>query len=342
VITSAPAPVPDDAEVTVHRPPWRNDRIGTVRYGHTPAGVSRIVAGQFDVVHVHLSVLSPLALGALRRCARRGIPVVTTVHSIWNRGTGVLATGLGSPAQLTGSANSRIAWSAVSTIAAEAVERQLGTPVHVVPNGIDAAEWRPVEMPVGEHQLGAPLRLLTTMRLARRKRPIPLVELVADARDRLSTGGVGLELTVIGDGPLRSAVETRAERRGLPVRLTGRLDRAGIRALMGGHDLYVAPARLESFGIAALEARCAGLPVLAQAASGVSDFITDGVDGFLTATDAEMSARIVDLARRPARLAALAERARSVVPGIDWSTTLDGYDELYARVTASTVRTSTP
>jgi glycosyltransferase involved in cell wall biosynthesis len=40
--------------------------------------------------------------------------------------------------------------------------------------------------------------------------------------------------------------------------------------------LFLAPATLESFGIAALEARCSGLPVLARGASGAGAFVVEG------------------------------------------------------------------
>ena len=52
-----------------------------------------------------------------------------------------------------------------------------------------------------------------------------------------------------------------------------------IRELLQRCDVYLAPATLESFGIAALEARSAGLPVIGMAGGGISDFIEHGVEG---------------------------------------------------------------
>ena len=69
------------------------------------------------------------------------------------------------------------------------------------------------------------------------------------------------------------------------VELPGRMDRSGIRELYRRADVYIAPATLESFGIAALEARCAGLPVLARRRTGIADFIADGVEGLLAGND---------------------------------------------------------
>ena len=85
------------------------------------------------------------------------------------------------------------------------------------------------------------------------------------------------------------------------VRLTGQLDQPAIRAVFDDADLYLSPATLESFGIAALEARCAGLPVIAFAGTGVSDFIEHGRNGLLVGSDAEMVEAITRLvaSRRP-------------------------------------------
>ena len=65
------------------------------------------------------------------------------------------------------------------------------------------------------------------------------------------------------------------------VELVGRLTRDEIRELFSSADIFVAPANLESFGIAALEARCAGLPVVAKARTGIREFVEHGREGLL-------------------------------------------------------------
>jgi glycosyltransferase involved in cell wall biosynthesis len=80
------------------------------------------------------------------------------------------------------------------------------------------------------------------------------------------------------------------------VELTGRLNRDEIKEVYRRADVFVMPANLESFGIAALEARAAGLPVVALLASGVRDFVRQGVDGLLARDDAELSRHIARIA----------------------------------------------
>jgi glycosyltransferase involved in cell wall biosynthesis len=107
-----------------------------------------------------------------------------------------------------------------------------------------------------------------------------------------------------------------------------------IRDLYAEADLYVAPATLESFGIAALEARCAGLPVVAYSGSGVADFITHGEDGFLADDDSAMVARISELCLSPGLRSDMTARLSETAPSIDWGCVLDATDQLYQRARA--------
>ena len=102
------------------------------------------------------------------------------------------------------------------------------------------------------------------------------------------------------------------------VELPGRLPRTEIRALYERADLFVAPATLESFGIAALEARCAGLPVLARTAGGIGEFVGARPDGLLAGSDGDLVRDLVRLAADPAereRMAVTAGGSRSTWAG---------------------------
>ena len=89
------------------------------------------------------------------------------------------------------------------------------------------------------------------------------------ARNRLD-GEVPLRATVAGTGPALSMMQRYLRRHAMAdvVRLVGRLDRGGVRTLLASADLFVNPTVRESFGIATLEARTAGVPVLARAGNG--------------------------------------------------------------------------
>ena len=70
--------------------------------------------------------------------------------------------------------------------------------------------------------------------------------------------------------------------------------------------MYVAPANLESFGLAALEARCAGLPVVAKAQTGIREFVEHGQEGLLAANDHQFVDQVLALVRDPALRAKIA------------------------------------
>lgn len=282
-----------------------------------------------DAVHVHAGVLSPFAFDGARVATALRLPTAITWHCMLD---GTVA--VGRPlVRATRWAHVPAALSAVSGAAAQRVRDLFGVRVDVVPNGIDAATWAPAT-PAAEAVPGAadrPLHLVATMRLAPRKRAVPLIDLVAAAARRLPAGS--LRLTLVGDGPARDAVRARVAAAGLDdaVDLRGRLPREQVRATYADADVFLAPARLEAFGIAALEARTAGLAVLAHAGTGVGEFVTDGLDGYLVADDAAMTDAVVRLASDRALLGALRDHARAVPPPFDWAHVLDAAQQQYAR-----------
>ena len=67
--------------------------------------------------------------------------------------------------------------------------------------------------------------------------------------------------------------------------------------LFGQADVFVLPSRAETFGIAAVEASAAGLPVVASRVGGLTDIVIDGETGFLGPVDdvAELKRSLVRL-----------------------------------------------
>ncbi|WNB86069.1 glycosyltransferase [Cellulomonas sp. ATA003] len=169
------------------------------------------------------------------------------------------------------------------------------------------------------------------MRLAPRKRAVPLVDLVGRAAARLPAGA--LRLDVIGDGPDRARVAARVARLGLDdvVTLRGRLPRAELRAAYAEADVFLAPAELEAFGIAALEARTAGLAVVARRGTGIEEFVADGTDGLLVTDDDAMADAVLRLAEDPALLAAMRTHNATVRPDQGWDRVLRAAQAEYDR-----------
>jgi glycosyltransferase involved in cell wall biosynthesis len=99
--------------------------------------------------------------------------------------------------------------------------------------------------------------------------------LLASALGRLAD--LPWELTVIGDGPAREAVERALSALGPErVRFEGRLDRPALARTLAACDIFAWPAIGEAFGMALLEAQACGLPVVAGNAGGVAAVVGAG------------------------------------------------------------------
>ena len=281
-----------------------------------------------DVVHVHAGVVSPFAFDGARVAVGLRLPVAITWHCMLDGVVGAFRVG----ARLTRWDRRLVALSAVSDVAAAGVAAVFGAHVAVVPNGRDLDTWAP-RTPDAAPRGGA-LRLVATMRLAPRKRAVPLIDAVAAAGERLEPGALALD--VIGGGPDLARVTERVERHGLGdvVALRGRLAREQVRAAYADADVFLAPAELESFGIAALEARVAGLAVVARLGTGIASFIADGIDGLLVADDAGMAEAIVRLARDRRLLGEIHSHNRRVRPDLDWDRVLVAAGAEYNRAQA--------
>lgn len=318
VLTRTPEADRWEGEVSVHRAP----AIGVL------GGAVDLTA--YDAVHAHLSVWSPTTCRAIGAAGRRGVPVVATVHSMWDGWKPAVRLLM----PLIG--RSPLVWTAVSHAAAADMGAVLrNVPVHVVPNAVDVDWWAEAE----RRRRDDVLTLVSVMRLASRKRPMQLLELFADLV--VAVPEVRARLVVAGDGPFAGPMADWVETHGLTGRvlLTGPLPRAAIRDLHGAADLFVGPAHQESFGIAALEARAAGVPVVAMASGGSGEFVRTELDGRLCADDDAMLADLVDLARDPDTLAAMQRHCAAVPPEHDWSHALAGFAACYRRAAATARRT---
>src|SRR5690606_33489219 len=240
----------------------------------------RLAQSRPDVVHVHLGAVSPFAWMGVRAAVRRGLPCVVTVHSMWDPLTRALYRLL---KLLYGWHRWGLVATTVSSAAAAPIRRVAGpqVPVRVVSNGLDLSGWR--LFPEGRApEARDEVHVVAVGRLAPRKQPVGLLRILEKARARVPAA-IPLRATVVGDGPARPAMERYLARRGMTgwVSLPGRCSRERIAKVLESADVFIAPAPRESFGIAALEARTAGLPVVARSQSGVADFVEHGTEGLL-------------------------------------------------------------
>ena len=91
-------------------------------------------------------------------------------------------------------------------------------------------------------------------------------------------------LLFIGDGPDRAALERQAVALGISDHVVwlGQREPDEVFRLFGIMNLVVAPSLFEGFGLSAVEAMAAGLPVVGSRIDGLTEVIADGTTGILT------------------------------------------------------------
>jgi glycosyltransferase involved in cell wall biosynthesis len=260
---------------------------------------------------------------------RRRIPAVVSMHSVVPQ-THVLAR---AAHHALGTDRWPVRFSAVSERVANDVRAISGTqPMTVLPNGIDIDFWRCSD---ARAERGDTVRLISVMRLNAKKRPRTLIDLMRALDARLGPTH-RVHLRVVGDGPERRRLERAIARHGLGdrIELLGHASRNAIRDLLASSDVFVLPAVRESFGLAALEARCAGLPVVAMAGSGVAELIRHGREGLLARSDLELASHVETLVRDPEMRHAMAAHNRAVRPPHDWAAVIAAHLALYREAIA--------
>lgn len=111
--------------------------------------------------------------------------------------------------------------------------------------------------------------------------PVKRHDLLLDAFATLVADVPAVRLILIGDGPLRPAIEAQIGRLGVVdrVRLLGSVREP--EPLLAGLDIAVQASDREGLPNALLEAGAAGLPMVATDAGGSAEIVRDGITGFL-------------------------------------------------------------
>ena len=317
---------PSEPAAPVVRPPASAGLLEKARFVHTNRRLGELAG--YDVVHAHCSTMSPLSYATIGAAGQ--VPTAITVHSLWRRYTAFY----GGADHLLRWSRWPVAWSAVSTVAATAVQRAARSElrVDVVPNGIDLGEW-----PAHQHQpVARHLRIVSVMRLAPRKRPLPLLRILRQVRASLPPH-IRVSAVIVGDGPRMGAARRFIASHDMTswVTFTGHLPRARIDEHLANADVFVAPSTLESFGIAALEAAASGIPVIGRSGTGMSDFLDLGVSGLLLPSDAGIAAALADVGLGAITLHAPSHEQLSQM---SWSAVVERTDRLYERAGAMPIR----
>ena len=281
--------------------------------------------GRPDLVHAHDWMVGEAGL-YLRD--RYGLPLVATIHATeYGRNHGIY-TDLQrhihlKEAQLTGEACAVIC---CSNYMAGEVTALFGLPegkVRVIPNGVD-----PEKLAVGRSRAlnctdleeRGPLPTVVFLgRLVPEKGVQVLLQAFPDVLARVPEA----RLIVAGRGPYRDYLSGLARELGLEERVAfiGFVDDLGRNRLLEKARVAVFPSLYEPFGIVALEAMAARVPVVVADTGGLQDIVEHGVDGFkVPPGNAGMLGHyIAELLANPVLAGEMCRQAwRKVITRYDW------------------------
>jgi len=140
----------------------------------------------------------------------------------------------------------------------------------------------------------------------------------------------GVRLVVVGGGPAEAAL-----RRAMPGAVfLGPKYGAELAEIYASLDIFVHSGARETFGQTLQEAAASGLPVVAPAAGGPIDIVSDGVTGFLVPPGAAgpLAGAVTRLAGDPAMRAAMGRAGREKVTGRTWPVLGDELIGHYAEI----------
>ncbi len=294
-----------------------------------------------DIVHTHSFMW--LSRFALRHAQKRGIPVVTTFHTLVTEYLHYAPVprwiSLPFIARWVESFCNKCQVVIIVSPIAETLLRSFGvkTPIEFIPTGIDAEQFGKGNGFRVRKELGIPATasvLLYVGRIAKEKNIAFLLEALSPVlAERLRT-----YLVLVGDGPEMAAMKAKAK--SLPggerIIFVGSRPRSEIPDFHAAADIFVFASVTEMQGLALAEAMMSGLPVVVVGEGGIRYFVKDGEVGFVVPHDKIGFANAVrTLLDKPHLRMAMAERARMfAMQTFSLSSCVDRLESLYQKVLA--------
>jgi glycosyltransferase involved in cell wall biosynthesis len=241
-----------------------------------PGGAARYAAllrsAEFSIIHQHTGGRLLTSMGRFLTRAR----IVHNLHARASELTGVVPPSCNLPQRDALIANSRIV-----------AEYSNSPSAVVIYPGINVSDFS------AQHAGHKGLVIGTACRLELIKGLNYLIE----ALTILAPEFPDLRLEVAGDGSLRGDLEQNCRQLGVSGIVSFLGWREDLPSVMAGWDVFVLPSLDEGFGVAALEAMAAGLPVIASAVGGLCELVQNGETGWLVppAAPAELAQRVREL-----------------------------------------------
>ena len=237
---------------------------------------------KLDLLHVHYAIPHAyVAYTAKQMLADEGIhiPIVTTLH-----GTDI--TLVGKNPSITPAVTFSINHSDVVTAVSESLKVEtlshfpIRKEIKVIPNFIDFSLHKYIfDKDLHAHFTSGKEKIIIHISNFRPvKRVTDVIRIFAKVRSKLP-----VKLLMVGDGPEREVAEYLCRDMGYSddVKFLGKIK--DVSRLLAISDLFLLPSEKESFGLVALEAMAASMPVISTNIGGLSRVNIDGKTGFTSA-----------------------------------------------------------
>lgn len=295
--------------------------------------VDVIKNNKLDLLHVHYAI--PHASAAyMAKCIlqEEGIqtPIITTLH-----GTDITLVGRDKTYApvVAFSINKSDAITAVSENLRDETYKTFKIEKHieVIHNFVDVQRFqrKPIDAfkkviaPNGERVL------LHASNFRKIKRVQDVVKIFYEVTKQLPS-----KLLFVGDGPERATAEQLCRQLGVcdDVRFVGKQEQ--MEDILAIADLFLLTSEYESFGLAALEAMAAGVPVVSTNAGGLGEIMVQGVTGFMgNVGDVDtMSRQAIEVLQNEGRLQQFKSDAAEHANKFDISNIIPLYEKLYDEV----------
>jgi len=296
------------------------------------AMVDVIMNHQLDLLHVHYAIPHASAAYMAKKIVEtqgKRIPVITTLH-----GTDITLVGRDKTFApvVAFSINQSDAITAVSRNLRDETYRNftIEKEIRVIHNFVDTRRFRKkpldafrkVIAPNGERIL------LHASNFRKVKRVQDIVRIFDTVRKQIPS-----KLLFVGDGPERPGAEDLGRELGVyeDMRFVGRQEQ--MEDILAIADLFLLTSEYESFGLAALEAMAAGVPVISTNAGGLPEIAIEGVTGYLSNIgDVQgMSEQAIKILENNATLQQFKANAAAHAQRFDINTIVPEYEALYNR-----------
>ena len=301
--------------------------------------VDVIINHKLDLLHVHYAIPHASAAYMARQILLKegiNVPVITTLH-----GTDITLVGRDktySPV-VTFSMNESAAITAVSKNLLDETYKnfKIEKEIEVIYNFVDAKRFNKKAL-TPFRQVIAPNNekiLLHASNFRKVKRVQDVVEVFTRVNKEIPS-----KLLFVGDGPERSIVEDLSRKSPAcnDIRFLGRQEE--MEDILAITDLFILPSEYESFGLVALEAMAAEVPVISTNVGGLPEINIEGVTGFLSNIgDVEnMSNKIIQILKDPAAFETMKKNAFAQAQKFDIDFIVPQYEALYEKVLTGIVR----